>query len=607
MSATNKRGQGVDGSTIALLVAVIAAFVVLGSVWGAVAFGSQLDGVNEGRTSDPFEVFFGVIRGTVTWPGSATGILVGISVVITALAVLVGVSVSRTRRRRSAVDSAATHMGKGKQLGSLSATGARQTARRLGVQNWVGVLMGITVAGRQRIYASPEDTVTLIAGPRIGKSTAYVIPAIADAPGAVLTTSNKRDVLDATRELRATKGRVWAFDPQHIALESPAWWWNPLSYVTDDVKAAKLAAHFASGSRAGDSRGDAYFDNAGQDLLAGFLLAAALDDLPITTAFTWTTTPGDDEPVRILRRHGYAQMADAVSGQVNGEFRRRDSVYGTATQMASCLKVRAIAQWVTPQTGAHDPRPQFDPQAFVRSTDTLYSLSKEGRGTAGPLVTALTAATVEAAEEYATTQPGGRLQTPMLGVLDEAANVCRWHDLPDLYSHYGSRGIVLITILQSWSQGVQVWGRDGMRKLWSASNVAVYGGGVKEPEFLNELSQMIGDYDRRTTSTSMGRGSRSTSHGIQRERTLDIADLGALPRGRAVVFASGAPATLVETVPWMNGPHAAALRASIAAHDPSHSTAAPATPLPARPTAPPTVPDVSDAWINDAPRTEPRE
>src|SRR3546814_7964397 len=81
------------------------------------------------------------------------------------------------------------------------------------------------------------------------------------------------------------------------------------------------------------------------------------------------------------------------------------------------------------------------------------------------------------------------------------------------------------------------------------------------------LSQMIGDYDRRTTSTSVGRGSRSTSHGIQRERTLDIADLGALPRGRAVVFASGAPATLVETVPWMNGPHAAALRASIAAHD----------------------------------------
>ncbi len=577
MSATNKQSQGVDGSTIALLITVTTVFLVLGVVWGAVALGSQLDGVNEGQTSDPFEVFFGILRGKVVWPASATWIVAVLGGAVLALGILVAVATARARKRRSSVDAAATHMGKGKQLQPLSTSGARQTAQRLGVRDWVGVLIGITVAGRQRIFASPEDMITLIAGPRIGKSTAYVIPAIADAPGAVLTTSNKRDVLDATRELRATKGRVWAFDPQSIALEAPAWWWNPLSYVTDDVKAAKLAAHFASGSRSGDSRGDAYFDNAGQDLLAGFLLAAALEGLPITTAFTWTTTPGDDEPVRILRRHGYEQMADAVSGQVNGESRRRDSVYGTAAQMASCLKVRAIAQWVTPQ-GDFDPRPQFDPNAFVRGSDTLYSLSKEGRGTAGPLVTALTAATVEAAEEYATTQPGGRLQVPMLGVLDEAANVCRWHDLPDLYSHYGSRGIVLLTILQSWSQGVQVWGRDGMRKLWSASNVAVYGGGVKEPEFLNELSQMIGDYDRRTTSTSVGRGNRSTSYGVQRERTLDVADLGALPRGRAVVFASGAPATLVETIPWMDGPHAAALRASIAAHDPSHSATAAAAP-----------------------------
>jgi len=125
-----------------------------------------------------------------------------------------------------------------------------------------------------------------------------------------------------------------------------------------------------------------------------------------------------------------------------------------------------------------------------------------------------------------------------------------------------------MTILQSWSQGVDVWGRDGMRKLWSASNIAVYGGGVKEPEFLGELSQMIGDYDKHTYATSVGRGNRSTSHQVHRERTLDIADLGALPRGRAIVFASGAPATLIETVPWMKWPKAAEVIASISAHDP---------------------------------------
>jgi len=130
------------------------------------------------------------------------------------------------------------------------------------------------------------------------------------------------------------------------------------------------------------------------------------------------------------------------------------------------------------------------------------------------------------------------------------------------------RGIVLMTILQSWSQGVEVWGESGMKKLWSASNVKVYGGGVSEGAFLEDLSRVIGDYDRLSSSTSSGRGHRTVSQQLHRERILDVADLAAMPKGRAVVLASGARPTLIRTQPWMTGPHAAAVRASIAAHDP---------------------------------------
>lgn len=143
-----------------------------------------------------------------------------------------------------------------------------------------------------------------------------------------------------------------------------------------------------------------------------------------------------------------------------------------------------------------------------------------------------------------------------------------------------------------------MWGRDGMRKLWSASNIAVYGGGVKEPEFLGELSQMIGDYDKHTYATSVGRGNRSTSHQIHRERTLDIADLGALPRGRAIVFASGAPATLIETVPWMKGAKAAEVIASIAAHDPIDQNPTMLT-VPLEPADPAATTSGSNPWISE--------
>ncbi|CAH0272248.1 hypothetical protein SRABI26_03697 [Arthrobacter sp. Bi26] len=56
---------------------------------------------------------------------------------------------------------------------------------------------------------------------------------------------------------------------------------------------------------------------------------------------------------------------------------------------------------------------------------------------------------MEAAEKVRPSQSGGRLATPLLGILDEAAKVCRWKALPDQYSHYGSRGIILMTILKS--------------------------------------------------------------------------------------------------------------------------------------------------------------
>ena len=49
---------------------------------------------------------------------------------------------------------------------------------------------------------------------------------------------------------------------------------------------------------------------------------------------------------------------------------------------------------------------------------------------------------------------------------------------------------------------------------------------------------------------------------------LDVADLTALPRGRIIVFASGARATLGRSLPWMDSDHADAVRASIRRFDP---------------------------------------
>ncbi len=572
MSTPNNRRRdpgGLGGETLLLLIVVagaIAAIVVLNV---AVRLGHQLDGTGVELPSDPFAFTLGVILGRVPWPASATWIVIVLLAIVLALVVLAIVGVVRYRKGRTRVDRASSYMGRGKDVEGLSKRNAQAQATRLGVTGSLGVPIGKTL-GQMPLYGTWEDMHIDIWGPRTGKTTSRAVPAILEAPGGVLVTSNKRDVVDATRDVRAEAGPVWVFDPQGIALEQPTWWWNPLSYVTDEVRAAKLADHFASGSRDPGAKTDAYFDPAGQDLLAGLLLAAALDSRPITDVYGWLTRPTEEEPIGILRRGGYDLTADQVRGVITAPEKQRGGIYGTAQQMASCLTNRQVAAWVNPQ-GEPDLRPQFDPAAFVRDGGTLYSLSKEGRGTAGPLVTALTVAVVEAAEELAAGSAGGRLSVPLLGVLDEAANVCRWRELPNLYSHYGSRGIVLMTILQSWSQGVDVWGDSGMRKLWSASNVKVYGGGVSEDAFLESLSKLIGDYDRQASSVSSGRGGRSVNQQLHRERILDVADLAAMPKGRAVVLSSGNRPTLIRTQPWMTGPHAEKVKASIAAHDPQAS------------------------------------
>ena len=214
----------------------------------------------------------------------------------------------------------------------------------------------------------------------------------------------------------------------------------------------------------------------------------------------------------------------------------------------------------------------------MRGSGTLYSLSKEGKGTAGPLVAGLTVAVTEAAEEFAERSPGGRLPVPMVVVLDEAANVCRWRELPNLYSHYGSRGICLLTILQSWSQGVEVWGRDGHAQ----AVVRREHEGLRRRRLRGRVPLRALAADRRLLTSRRRRSrtgaacmDRNVTRATERERILDVSELAGLPRGRAVVLASGAPPALVQTLPWMSGPFADEIRESLRRNDP-------ATPQPTR-------------------------
>lgn len=271
---SNRRSQpGGLGDSVGLWILIVCVVLGLSVVYAAVHLGHRLVGLPE-PPRDPWEIVFGVLDGTVAWPRESTYVAAAAGLT---MALLGGVGMllwSRRRARGARLDWTSQYLGSGREVEGISHKEARRKASRWGVAEdaVAGICVGQSLAGgRERLFASYEDVMVVVAGPRTGKTLCYAIPAVLDAPGAMLVTSNKRDIVDATRAVRAVShGEVWVFDPQSIAREEPtSWWWKPLSYVTDEVQAANLADHFASGARAADAKTDAFFEPAGRDLLAG--------------------------------------------------------------------------------------------------------------------------------------------------------------------------------------------------------------------------------------------------------------------------------------------------------------------------------------------------
>lgn len=423
-----------------------------------------------------------------------------------------------------------------------------------------GLLIGDLDPGGPELRGSDEDTVLAVMAPRAGKTTALAVPMMLEAPGAALLTSNKADAFAITKRARARVGTALTLDPQGVAHVEREMWVDLLADARHIEGANRLAGHFISAAADAQAKMD-FWSQAAKNTLAALFHAAAISGATVNDVLAWLATPSDRAPVNALRGHNDA-LADQLASTVAGAPETRDGIYETARQAVACLLDPQVAAWVTP-----DPsRPQFEPHKFVVSRDTLYLLSKNGGGSAAGVIAAVTDAIFRAGVA-AGEAAGGRLPTPMRAILDEAANVCKIDDLPDLYSHLGSRGITPVTILQSYRQGVRVWGEPGMDSLWSASTVKIIGAGTDDAAFAENVSRLIGEHKVRETSVSYGSSGRSTSTQRQRERILEAAQVRALPKGRGLLLATGVPVAMVRLRPWYTEPYASEIGPDAAAEE----------------------------------------
>ncbi len=123
--------------------------------------------------------------------------------------------------------------------------------------------------------------------------------------------------------------------------------------------------------------------------------------------------------------------------------------------------------------------------------------------------------------------------------------------------------LVAVLVLQSYAQGEAVWGRSGMRTLWSAATVKLLGAGLDEAAFVEDVSRLIGDHDVPADSRSHGDGRTTRTSSTRRERILPAAELRALPKGSALLLATGTRPALLSLLPWYDGPRAAAVASEV--------------------------------------------
>jgi hypothetical protein len=235
------------------------------------------------------------------------------------------------------------------------------TDRWLGAPRQYATYLGVH-RGFHRLWVGLEEAILLIAPPRSGKSQ-YLGGRIIDAPGAVVATSLRADLIADTIELRrrpvartfrhftATAATcagiitgiftgwpgvlswapvaalvaavvevtivgglnhrakvlaaslperpVWIFDPQNVSGRGNTLAWSPVIGAEDPRVARAHAAYMIEAVRASGVQNQQFWENSAARALRSMLHAAALDGRTLLDVFKWVIN-ADNKPIQIL-------------------------------------------------------------------------------------------------------------------------------------------------------------------------------------------------------------------------------------------------------------------------------------------------------------------
>ncbi|MGH2833120.1 MAG: type IV secretory system conjugative DNA transfer family protein [Solirubrobacteraceae bacterium] len=417
-----------------------------------------------------------------------------------------------------------------------------------------GPYLGVDEDG-EWVTADPRSATMVLGPPQRGKTSAVIIPALLGASGAVISTSTKPDVMEATFQARAELGELWLFDPygeEQLPVGVQRLCWSPVAGADTWDRALIMARAMTACTRVGaGTSNENHWTERAAALLAPLLFAANASKRPIEEVLCWTLDHDLAPALKALQLTDAKMAASVLVGIERTDTRERSSIFSATAGVLAAYNSDAVRATAT--------EPNFDPFRFAASHDTLYITAPEQHQAAcAPLIVGLLEQIRHAAYDLARRPEPGRV--PMLWLLDEVANIAPIHDLPNFVSQAGGQLIQLLIVLQDLSQAATRWGQHAAEGFMSLFQTKLILDGIGDPRTLEAISLAIGEYDRELVCTSSGTNengewfslpgrSEGTSYQTHRQRVLPPGEIAQLPKDRGLLL-EGASWELIELTRW---------------------------------------------------------
>jgi type IV secretion system protein VirD4 len=376
--------------------------------------------------------------------------------------------------------------------------------------------------------------VIIYGGAGKGKSRGYIIPNLLnETVASVIVTDPKGEVFAKTVKAMEAKGyEIWLFNLHDMAVSMR---YNPLAYCRD----AKGVYRFV----------DTLINNTSNPEQAKssdpFWTQAEQAYLEALTLYLLNERPPEERHLpsllrlatRLPREPGAMdQLFDALPDDhpARGSydiFRLAEDKTRAGILIGAAVRLRL---WTMPNLAAMTAGNDFDLRELGRRKIALYLLIPDDESTYAPVTSLLFAQAIQELYAEAGQQPGQRLQVPVRLRIDEAANVGRIPEFAKKVSTMRGRGISPEIVLQSASQGWDLYG-----KTWEAieenCDWQLFLGG-NSLGTAKSTSEKLGVQTVRTESSN----DKGTTEGTSKRELMTPDEVRRLPDDELLVFPAGA-------------------------------------------------------------------